>query len=252
MPLPRPGLPLLIAGLVGATPAAGQTACATRAAAAEPVGVELYTSEGCSSCPPADRWLSTLKGRDGVFPLAFHVDYWDRLGWTDRFASPAWTRRQYDAAARRRSAAVYTPQVLVNGAEHRRWPALPTASAPSVVALSLQRDGETYRARVNRLPGAPARLAGYWAVTEDGLRSDVRAGENAGAALRHDFVVRAYEPVAEWDAAPGRPVTLGFTPPPAVAAGPGRTVNFVVVEAATGHPLQAARLPGGPAGACAG
>ena len=240
MPLPRPGLPLLIAGLVGATPAAGQTACASRAAAAEPVVVELYTSEGCSSCPPADRWLSTLKGRDGVFPLAFHVDYWDRLGWTDRFASPAWTRRQYDAAARRRSAAVYTPQVLVNGAEHRRWPALPTASAPSVVALSLQRDGETYRARVNRLPGAPARLAGYWAVTEDAHVTRVRAGENGGATLHHDAVVRELHAVAQVGDAP-----LAFMPrsePDPVSGPKPRQVLFVVTDADGGRPLQAARL----------
>ncbi|HKX93900.1 MAG TPA: DUF1223 domain-containing protein [Methylibium sp.] len=240
MPLPRPGLPLLIAGLLGATPAAGQPACAAQAAATAPLVVELYTSEGCSSCPPADRWLSTLKGRDGVFPLAFHVDYWDRLGWTDRFASPAWTRRQVDAAARRRSAAVYTPQVLVNGAEHRRWPALPAVSAPAVVALSLQRDGESYRARVGRLPGAPARLAGYWAVTEDAHVTRVRAGENGGATLHHDAVVRELHPVAQVGDAP-----LVFMPRsgPDPTSGPKpRQVLFVVTDADSGRPLQAARL----------
>jgi hypothetical protein len=240
MPLPHPGLPLLIAGLVVATPAAGQTACAAHAAATEPLVVELYTSEGCNSCPPADRWLSTLKRRDGVFPLAFHVDYWDRLGWTDRFASPAWTRRQYDAAARRRSAAVYTPQVLVNGAEHRRWPALPAAAAPAVLALSLQRDGETYRARVSRLPGAPARLAGYWAVTEDDHVTRVRAGENGGATLHHDAVVRELHAVAQVGDAP-----LAFVPrsgPDPVSGPRPRQVLFVVTDADGGRPLQAARL----------
>jgi hypothetical protein len=87
--------------------------------------VELYTSEGCSSCPPADRWLSSTFGK-GAGPaagiaLAFHVDYWDRLGWTDRFASPAYTERQYDGMRANRARFVYTPQVLVQGRDFPEW-----------------------------------------------------------------------------------------------------------------------------------
>jgi hypothetical protein len=244
---------LAVLALLLARPALADE-CTAQAAGPAPAVLELYTSEGCSSCPPADRWLSRFKGRADVVALAFHVDYWDQLGWQDRFASPAHTRRQHEIRARSGAGFVYTPQVVVNGRDRKDWFRLgePAGAAGPPVQLSLRRRGDRYEVDVRSGAGRPLRLAGYWAMTEDGLRSDVRAGENAGAALRHDFVVRAYEPVAEWDAAPGRPVTLGFTPPPAVAAGPGRTVNFVVVEAATGHPLQAARLPGGPAGACTG
>ncbi len=241
MPLPSlHAASLLVAALVGAAPAVGQAVCEARAAATEPLVVELYTSEGCNSCPPADRWLSTLKGRDGVYPLAFHVDYWDRLGWTDRFASAAWTRRQYDAAARRRSNSVYTPQVLVNGEDYRRWPALPAVSAPARVALTLTRGAGTYRAQVSRLPGAPARLAGYWAVTEDGHVTRVRSGENSGATLHHDSVVRELQSVAEVGETP-----IAFTPrsgPDPVSGPMPRQVLFVVTDADTGRPLQAARL----------
>ena len=82
---------LLILAAATAAPALAQTAasCSARSTAQPPAVVELYTSEGCSSCPPADRWASTLKGRNDVLALAFHVNYWDKLGWPDRFASVA-------------------------------------------------------------------------------------------------------------------------------------------------------------------
>lgn len=83
--------------------------------------VELYTSEGCSSCPPADRWLRNLPARDDVVALAFHVDYWDYLGWRDRFADSRFTDRQRAMAARAGSGTVYTPEVALDGREWRRW-----------------------------------------------------------------------------------------------------------------------------------
>ncbi|MBN8509702.1 MAG: DUF1223 domain-containing protein [Burkholderiales bacterium] len=101
-------------------PAAAVT-CERSAAARPPLVVELYTSEGCSSCPPADRWLSTLKGREDVLPLAFHVGYWDRLGWVDRFATQATTARQYALARALGASNVYTPQVVVQGRDWRRF-----------------------------------------------------------------------------------------------------------------------------------
>src|SRR5512134_2617035 len=119
-------MPMKTILLLGASLLAAAQAHAAQCRADSPASttavVELYTSEGCNSCPPADRWLSSLKGRADVVALAFHVDYWDRLGWADRFASPAYTQRQ---AARRMSSGAgfaYTPQVLVNGADWRRWP----------------------------------------------------------------------------------------------------------------------------------
>ena len=87
--------------------------------------LELYTSEGCSSCPPAESWLSQLKAKTGLWsdfvPVAFHVDYWDSLGWRDKWASPQFTERQRAYAAASASANVYTPEFVLNGAEWRNW-----------------------------------------------------------------------------------------------------------------------------------
>lgn len=236
---PRLLLPLFVPALAAA--AEPPVACSARSGATVPLVVELYTSEGCNSCPPADRWLGTLKGRADVLPLAFHVDYWDRLGWTDRFASPAWTRRQQEAGAHSGARFVYTPQVLVGGRDWRRWPALPAPASAAPVTLSLAREGGGYVARLTRLPGAPPLLSGYWAVTEDGHASQVRAGENAGVTLHHDAVVRELQAVPRIDA--GEP--LRFTPrsgPDALSGPRPRKLHLVVTDAATGLPLQALSL----------
>jgi hypothetical protein len=206
-------------------------ACEARSGAAAPVVVELYTSEGCSSCPPADRWLSSLKGRADVLPLAFHVDYWDRLGWADRFASAAYTERQQRQQQRSGARFVYTPQVIADGADWRRWPSLPAPRA-STVELKLERRGATVQAQVTPAGRAPS-LAAYWAVVEDGLTSNVRAGENAGATLHHDHVVRRYEPVSTWRGA--RTLSLD------VPAAPNRRV-VLVIEDDRGRPVQALAL----------
>jgi hypothetical protein len=221
--------------------AAGPTAttCQARSTAVAPVVVELYTSEGCSSCPPADRWLSTLKGKPEVLALAFHVNYWDRLGWPDRFASPEVTARQHTLAQHAGSRQVYTPQVIANGRDWRIWPRLPDATAASPVSVSLSREGDRVSAQVQARAGAPAQLAGYWAVLEDGHESRVNAGENAGETLRHDHVVRLYRPVPAWAAAAGGTAQLNVSR--GVALHPRRVV-FVVTDAATLKPLQALAL----------
>jgi hypothetical protein len=224
-----------IVSLALALCAAPLLACEARSGADAPVVVELYTSEGCNSCPPADRWLSTLKGRDGVLALAFHVDYWDNLGWPDRFASPAHTQRQYARRAAAGARFVYTPQVLADGADWRRWPALP-APRPSTVALALVRDASGVQAQVAPLAGAPRTLTGYWALLEDGHSSAVQAGENAGVTLHHDHVVRAYRPLAPWSGA--RTLRWDGAPP----AGAMRRIALVVEDGATGRPLQALAL----------
>lgn len=212
-----------------------------RAASSErvPTIVELYTSEGCSSCPPADKWLSSLKGRSDVLPLAFHVDYWDRLGWVDRFATPAASARQYELAHRSGSNSVYTPQVRVNGRDWTQWPRLPKAEMQSAIHASLARDGQTVTLQVAASASGPARLDGYWAVLEDDHQSKVRAGENAGATLKHDGVVRLYQPVAAWSATAGNTATL--TVGHGVPQNPRRVV-FVVTDATTHQPLQAVSL----------
>ncbi|MEQ1517415.1 MAG: DUF1223 domain-containing protein [Usitatibacteraceae bacterium] len=142
---------------------------------------ELYTSEGCDSCPPADKWFSNLDSRkDGVVPLAFHVDYWDYIGWKDRFARAAFSERQRDTVRRQGGRTSYTPQVMLNGATM----ALQFTPSPSEldIALSVSMPQSADRADA----------AVFLAITEKNLSSRVTAGENRGATLRHDHVVRAF------------------------------------------------------------
>lgn len=186
-----------ISTFAGAAPVAA-AACVSRSGTQRAVLLELYTSEGCDSCPPADRRLSQMRSQaeyaGRVVPLAFHVDYWDRLGWVDRFASPRHTRRQYEMAGLARSRLVYTPQFLRNGRDWRaagspldgagemmaRASIVLELGAPSGGQLAV--DGEIAVTD----PAAEAWLALY----ENNLESRVRAGENAGKTLRHDYVVR--------------------------------------------------------------
>ena len=222
-------------------PAGAAEVCRATSGPTPPTVIELYTSEGCSSCPPADRWLSKLKGQPGVLALAFHVNYWDRLGWPDRFASPEATARQHQLARLAASSNVYTPQVVANGRDApdwHRWSQLPkpVPSAPS--AITLQREGNTVTASI--APGGDSgQIAGYWAVLEDQHESKVRAGENAGETLKHDHVVRLYKPVPAWPASQGRRFTLQVSR--GVAEFP-RRVAFVVTDASGARPLQAVTL----------
>ena len=235
---PRAAALLLAASSVGAWAAAPH--CSATSPATPPAIVELYTSEGCSSCPPADRWLSTLKGRSDVLPLAFHVSYWDRLGWPDRFALREGTERQSLLAQKANRRQVYTPQVIVDGQDWRGWPSLPKQEARGPAPqLSLRRSGEQITVQVAAAREARP-LAGYWAVVEDSHQSAVRAGENAGETLRHDHTVRLYQ------ALPGWVGTSAFSAQLAVSDGapqhPRRAV-FVLTDGPLGAPLQAVTLP---------
>ena len=159
--------------------------------------VELYTSEGCSSCPSAEAWLSRLKGDPDLWkkfvPLAFHVDYWDRLGWRDRFSSSQWTERQRGYASLWQSDSVYTPAVVVNGSEVRDWTAA-NVSRPNEKqggVLSAQTtDGKTFAIEFR-----PDENGTVWeahaALLGSGISSKIGAGENSGRNLQHDFVVLA-------------------------------------------------------------
>ncbi len=222
-----------------AAPAA-PTSCRAESGLHAPTVVELYTSEGCSSCPPADRWLSSLKGRADVLPLAFHVTYWDRLGWPDRFALPEATARQA-TLARLDASGSYTPQVRVAGADWPRWPqgiqTAAVATATAAPTMTLTRDADTVTAQVAPVPGR--RLAGFWAVLEDGHQSAVKAGENAGETLRHDHVVRLLRPLPAWPGAEGLRAQLQVSR--GDAAYPRRVV-LVVTDATTQRPLQALAL----------
>ena len=166
--------------------------------------VELFTSEGCSSCPPADIVLSDLAQASdrGIYALAFHVDYWDELGWHDRFASADNTARQqtYAHAFGRRE--VYTPQMVVGGIEQftgsdrdRAWAAITRALSrpPNVrISLRLRATGPDAMRVSYEAPGAPIGSMLNVAAVERAVSVSVRAGENAGRTLRHVNVVRAF------------------------------------------------------------
>ena len=231
---------LLLTTSLACLPVAAQT-CQAQSGPRQTTLVELYTSEGCDSCPPADRWLSGLKGKPDVLAAAFHVDYWDRLGWKDRFGDARHTARQVEMQRSSGAGFSYTPQVLANGRDSRRDNALPVPGAPARVLLALQRDSdERVSVRAEPQAGAPTRLALWWALLEDGHVSQVKAGENRGATLKHDHVVRRYEALPAW-AAPG--VGQWTLSAPRTGEGGRRSrVLVVATDAATGAPLQAAQL----------
>jgi hypothetical protein len=169
--------------------------------------------------------------------MAFHVNYWDHLGWPDRFASVEATQRQRQLALGDGRSGVFTPQVRVAGQDWRRWPDLPPPAKMPGPALTLARDGEGFVAEVGPLVGRA--LAGYWVVVEDGHASQVRGGENRGETLRHDHVVRLYRPLPAWPA--GVPFSSRLSVSRGEAAHP-RRIAFVVEDARTRQPLQAAAL----------
>jgi hypothetical protein len=205
--------------------------------------IELYTSEGCSSCPPADQWLSGLKGQP-VVAQAFHVAYWDYIGWKDRFAQPAFSARQKEMAAQNHANGIYTPQLLRDGRDWSDWPGaqgyrqLAEPRPPARAHINLQRVGDSdgFEARVEPFD-SHSEWSAYWTVTEDGHSSRVKAGENAGEFLKHDFVVRQFTPVGRYQG----PQLLKFF---ALAAQPEhpRHVNLVVLDAHSMAPLQALSL----------
>lgn len=171
------------------------------------VGVlELYTSEGCNSCPPADRWVSSLPAKgfttDHVVALAFHVDYWDQLGWPDRMAKAQYSARQRSLADRNRARVVYTPQLLLNGADFRAANDAGINESlkklnrdPALADVALRQNSLSNGVKVELdVQVAKAALQSdaqvFFAITENRLESAIKAGENEGKLLHHDFVVR--------------------------------------------------------------
>ena len=237
----------------GASLGAQGTCRAISGEAITPV-VELYTSEGCSSCPPADQWASSLKN-SGAVVQAFHVSYWDYIGWVDRFAAPAYTARQRDVAALNRLRGIYTPQVVLNGKDWPGWHAFGSRLGENKMArlgITIEQLGtDRFEARVvpvargtdtGATEADPLGWSAYWTVTEHGHNSKVQAGENAGELLKHDFVVRQYTPAGDYLSTTAKPQMLGFR---SIAATPGqrRQINLVVFDKKTGATLQAVSLP---------
>lgn len=159
--------------------------------------LELYTSEGCSSCPPADRWFSRLVEDGGLWsayvPIAFHVDYWNHLGWDDPFAEARFSQRQRDYHRQGHTRGVYTPGVMSAGSEWHRWrrSALPPASSGTTIgSLTLAVDSGRFSAEFRPASNTQVKDARLTvAVLGFGLQSAVQSGENRGRILKHDFVV---------------------------------------------------------------
>ena len=193
---------LLIAAALAAVPLSVQ-------ADSPKVVLELFTSQGCSSCPSADAFLGELaESRDDVVALSFHVDYWDYIGWEDRFATAEMTARQKDYARQLGIAYVYTPQLVIDGARHV------TGSNRHAVknAIAVSKAAKARRAPVTLTSNAPDRLTveighsdGYygdatiWLVSVDRQHTTtVDAGENRGRTLVNYNVVRDYRPIGRW------------------------------------------------------
>ncbi len=159
--------------------------------------LELYTSEGCSSCPNADRWLSDIAKSSELWttyiPIAFHVDYWNKLGWKDRFSSSRYSRRQRTHRIQGNIESVYTPGFVVAGKEWRGWFSrrpLPSMQTEVVGNLQLHiKKNRRYIARFDRLDKSRTPLQLTIALLGMNLETKVKHGENAGKRLQHDFVV---------------------------------------------------------------
>ncbi len=237
--------------------------CSAKSPAQTAALVELYTSEGCSSCPPADKWLSAL-GKPAiapggpVVPIALHVDYWDYIGWKDPYARREFSTRQRRLAALGRATFVYTPQVLLQGRDFRGWgsrafddavASINAQRAKAGISLAIDPQKQSALAVETRAelldPGQHGDAALYLAAYENKLVSEVRAGENEGRTLAHDFVVLEWTGPIEFgrDGRVHDKRALALLPR-AVAANSG--VVAFVQNRRTAEVLQALMLPSCP------
>lgn len=241
---------------VSAGTAAAETSCGFESGAARLPLLELYTSEGCSSCPPADRWLSRTFRSGGatpnVLPLAFHVDYWNRLGWPDRFSDARYSARQGDIAARNRSATVYTPQFVLDGRDVR--PRTFAQEIDEITARARQDPpGATIRGQTGSTADGALRVRGearltqgagggraraFVALYQNGLTSTVTAGENGGRTLHHDYVVRAWSGPFDADASGRIRFDVSWPAPAEFRVADGGVVVYVE-DVRSGRTLQA-------------
>ena len=193
----------LASALLIATPMVSNAAeCSAKSGAQTVPLLELYTSEGCSSCPPADKWLSNLKVNQFT-PLAFHVDYWDYIGWKDKFSKAAYSDRQRKTAAFSNAGYVYTPQFVFNGRDFKGWDnsrmseavaqqqKLASRANLTLDAVTEANGSITLKANAGAVNAKDAGHADVFiALYENKLVSQVKAGENSGSTLKHDYVVR--------------------------------------------------------------
>lgn len=204
--------------------------------------LELYTSEGCSSCPPAEDWLAGRREDRGLWrefvPVAFHVNYWDRLGWRDRFAVAAYTDRQRAYSAAWGARTIYTPGFVRAGSEWR--PGTPAPAAAAGGRLSVDLAGS--RVTVRYQPLGPGRYQAFVALLGGGLQSEVKRGENAGRRLHHEFLVLGLNQGELSGASEGsEPTHILSVDLPTTQENPARRAVAVWITRAEGIlPLQAA------------
>jgi len=246
----RPVL-MVFAALAGSTPLVATAADGTQPAPITGV-IELFTSQGCSSCPPADALLKSYIGRDGVLALSFNVDYWDNLGWKDTLASPKFSQRQRAYAHTRGDGQVYTPQAVVNGAAHIVGSdrggidsAIRTTAAQIKqlhVALGVSAEGDGIEiAAPARGAGVPVTEATLWLVKfTPEVEVAIHRGENSGRTIAYHNVVREFASVGHWTGDAGstrveRAALTGCTP---------GTCAILLQQGQTGAIIGAAWVPG--------
>jgi hypothetical protein len=203
--LPVLGLGAVFAALMLAPPSDADRIQADRVqqSTSRPVLVELFTSQGCNSCPPADTLLGKLAQRQGVVALGWHVDYWDELGWKDRFSSAEATTRQYDYARRLGRDGIYTPQVVIDGSaetvgsdEAAVGQAIAQAAARAVQGPSIALSADRTQVEIGEAPEAAATV---WLIGYDPEQTtSIGRGENAGRRLTEYQVVRRAVRLGSW------------------------------------------------------
>lgn len=247
------GLPTLIIMMVlsGNATAADTAVCRSQSPAHHVPLVELFTSEGCSSCPPADRWLREIgqSWRGRITPLSLHVDYWNQLGWPDPYSSPQFTQRQRMLATRNGARSVYTPGVFVDGKElsagrhakdlsaYLQCQAQQAVTEQLVIEWSKSATGE-FVPVVTAHSNKPRQATLHIVIYQNGLTQQVTRGENAGERLVHDFVVRNWATPITLQASPQR-VTVAIPSSLSKELANSRYgVTAVLEESLTGDILQ--------------
>jgi hypothetical protein len=205
-------------------------------AASSPVVVELFTSQGCNSCPPADAYLAELARQPGILALAYHIDYWDQLGWRDPFSSPAATARQRAYARALGLRTIYTPQMVINGrtdavgSDRQQVAAAIAAGGGPALPVALEADGGALAIRV----GTGTGRGRIWLMEFDlSHETQIRGGENRGRTLVNVNIVRSVEELGAWGGA-----SVEFTRP----RPPGGTGSAVLLQSESGAILGAASI----------
>jgi hypothetical protein len=172
-----------------------------------PVVLELFTSQGCSSCPPADALLTELAGRDGVIALALHVDYWDYLGWKDEFGRPGNTARQRAYAKAARSKTIFTPEMVVHGDERLKGHDAKSilkgiahhGRQPAPATVSLEREGDVLEIHLAPIGDAVGPADVHVVQFIPSREVSIEAGENAGLEMTYTNIVTDWEKIGRWD-----------------------------------------------------